>query len=53
MIGRTCRVTSPVQSGAILTGLKICIVGLSFVELKMDKTVDLKLLCRSLYGNGP
>ena len=42
MIGRTCHVTSPIwNSTDWLTGLKIRIVGLSFAELEMDKTVHL------------
>ena len=44
MIGRTCHVTSPTGSSIDwLADLKIRIVGLSFSELEMDKTVHLKL----------
>ena len=43
MIGRTGQVTSPVWSRIDwLTGRKIRIVGLSFAELEMDKTVHLE-----------
>ena len=43
MIGRTRHVTSPIWSRIDwLTGPKIRIVGLSFAELEMDKTVHLE-----------
>ena len=43
VIGRTHHVTSPIWSRIDwLTGPKIRIVGLSFAEVKMDKTVHLK-----------
>ena len=43
-IGRTRHVTSPIWSRIdSLTGPKIRIVGLSFAELEMDKTVHLEL----------
>ena len=43
VIGRTCHVTSPIWSHIDwLTDPKICIVGLSFAELEMDKTVHLE-----------
>ena len=39
----TCHVTSPIWSSIDwLTGQKIRIVGLSFAELEMDKTVHLE-----------
>ena len=45
MIGRTRHVTSPIWSRIDwLAGPKIRIVGLRFVELKMDKTVHFKTL---------
>ena len=44
MTGRTRQVTSPIWSRVDwLAGPKIRIVGLGFAELKMDKTVHLKL----------
>ena len=43
VIGRTRHVTSPIWSRIDwLTGPKIRIVGLSFVEVEMDKTVHLE-----------
>ena len=43
VIGRTRHVTSPIWSRIDwLTGPKIRIVGLSFAELEMDKTVHLE-----------
>ena len=43
-IGRTRHLTSPIWSRIDwLTGPKIRIVGLSFVELEMDKTIHLEL----------
>ena len=43
MIGRTRHVTGPIWSRIDwLTGLKIRIVGLSFAEVEMDKTVHLE-----------
>ena len=44
MIGRTRHVASPIWSRIDwLAGLKIRVVGLSFVELEMDETGHLKL----------
>ena len=44
VIGRTCLMTSPIWSHTDwLTSFKICIVGLGFAKLEMDKTVHLKL----------
>ena len=44
VIGGTRHVTSPIWSHTDwLADPKICIVGLSFAELKMDRTVHLKL----------
>ena len=44
VIGRTCHVTSPIWSRIDwLTGPKIRIVGFSFVQLEMDKTVHSEL----------
>ena len=44
VIGRTRHVTSPIWSRIDwLTGPKIRIVGFSFAELEMDKTVHLQL----------
>ena len=43
MIGRTRHVTTPIWSRVVwLTGPKIRIVGLSFAELELDKTVHLE-----------
>ena len=44
MIGRNRHMTSPIRSRIDwFAGPKIRIAGLSFSELQMDKTVDLKL----------
>ena len=44
VIGRTRLVTSPIWSRIDwLTGPKICIVGFSFAELDMDKTVHVEV----------
>ena len=51
VIGRTRHVTSPIWSRIDwLTGPKILIVGLSFVELEMDKTVHLEFIYHCLAG---
>ena len=51
VIGRTRHVTSPIGSRIDwLTGPKIGVVGLSFAELEMGKTVQLEFICRCLGG---
>ena len=51
VIGKTCHVTSPIRSRIDwLASLKIPVVGLSFAELEMDKTVHLKLIYHCLGG---
>ena len=51
MIGRTRRVTSPIWSRIDwLTGPNIRIVGFSFAELDMDKTVHLDFFHCCLAG---